>query len=333
VNDDPIMTPAEEDAAEWLFRHELGMTPDDERRFAEWLAQSEANARAWDQSKTALDGIGLDDDPFIAAMRVDALSARPKPRLAHGLMRAAMATAATLVVGAVAMLSWQTLHPTAPTGGSTQPVVAANAPVIYPAMATLRTIVLPDGTRATLDRQTALAVRYDARLRDVRLLRGQALFDVRHDGRTFAVHADNMTVTDTGTRFAVQLGPDAVVATLERGSVAVDRAGASVALVPGQQVISVAGKPMRVQRVDPATALAWSVAYVSFDDTPLAEAAARISVGSAKSIRVIGDATSLRVSGRFRADDPQGFAAAVSQALPLRWRIAHDGVIELIRRR
>jgi transmembrane sensor len=335
MTDTPPMSRADEEAAFWLFRHDLGLSAEDALEFAGWLDASSENAAAWAHSNATLDSIGIDDDPFLEAMRADALAARPRQSLASRMTRIAAAGVATMLVGTAGIVGWQAMNPAKPGGLPAEVVIASNAAPNYRTDDAVRTVTLPDGSEATLDRQTSVAILFVAQRRDLRVLRGGAIFDVRHDGRVFNVRGGDTTVTATGTRFAVQVLPGSVVATLERGGVIVRRDGdaQTVALVPGQRLVSATGKAMQVTKVDPPSVLPWTVPYVTFSDTPLDTAVAQMSARSKRRIRVIGTAARLLISGRFRADDPQGFVAAVIQALPVRQRVAKDGAIELVARR
>ena len=333
MSDHPDMNPIDEQAALWLFRTDMGLSPEEEVAFAAWLSASDEHLHAWERGLSALDGIGLDDDPLIDAMRTDALTARPPAR--GRVWRAMAAVAAMLVLGFAGLTSWQALSPSSVMPGGSGTQIAANALPNLVSGDTQRTVGLPDGSIVTLDRQTTLAINYGPRQRDIQLLRGRAIFDVKHDGRSFAVVAGDVTVTDVGTRFSVQLRSDGVVASLERGRVVVSRKGdpTTAALVPGQSLTALSGKPFSILSANPATMFDWSVFYVEFHDTPLDQAVAQLNKHSVTQLRVVGAAARLRVSGRFRADDPDGFVAAVTQILAVKRHVGRDGVIELVARR
>jgi transmembrane sensor len=65
-------------------------------------------------------------------------------------------------------------------------------------------VSLPDGSTAWLNTDSALRVAFDGARRLIRLLEGEALFEVAHDpARRFAVLAHDGLSTALGTRFAV----------------------------------------------------------------------------------------------------------------------------------
>ena len=105
-------------------------------------------------------------------------------------------------------------------------------------VAELREITLPDGSVASLDAGSAIAVSYRDGERVVPLLEGQAFFQVVSDReRPFVVKADEVSVTVTGTAFSVRKTPDAVAVAVESGSVDVAVAdGARNSLTPGDRL-------------------------------------------------------------------------------------------------
>jgi transmembrane sensor len=88
-------------------------------------------------------------------------------------------------------------------------------------------------------------------------------------------------------------------------------------LQPGQQFAEAFGVTS-VRDVDAAAMTSWRTGVLEFDAITLAEAARAFNRSAAHSI-IISDQrlASLQVSGVFRADDPQGFAAALVPAYPL----------------
>src|SRR4029077_18821507 len=82
--------------------------------------------------------------------------------------------------------------------------------------------VLPDGSVLHLNTDSQVTVHYSRRERVVDIERGQALFQVAHEGaRGFRVAAGNTEGLDVGTQFAVYRRSDSVVVTVVEGAVAV----------------------------------------------------------------------------------------------------------------
>lgn len=100
-----------------------------------------------------------------------------------------------------------------------------------------REVQLPDGSLAVLDAGSALAVDYSGERRDIRLLSGQAFFQVKADkSKPFVVHAKDLNVTVTGTAFNVDLHDKRIEVAVRHGSVKVEQADVSRLLSPGLTV-------------------------------------------------------------------------------------------------
>lgn len=138
-----------------------------------------------------------------------------------------------------------------------------------------RDITLADGSVVQLDSDTAIAVDYSGEHRDVKLLAGQAFFEVKPDkAKPFHVRADDVQVTVTGTAFNVELRPGRVGVDVQHGSVRVeDTAAAQVlaqALTAGQRLRYVDGQ-VQLQAFVPSQAAAWRQGQLIADDQTVAE--------------------------------------------------------------
>ncbi|NUB15995.1 DUF4880 domain-containing protein [Azospirillum brasilense] len=177
-----------------------------------------------------------------------------------------------------------------------------------------REIDLPDRSRLVLDTDSAVALDFAEGRRGVRLMRGQAYFDVaRAPSRPFRVTAAFSTVEVTGTAFTVRTedGLDSVF--LERGRVSVlplsgpDRNGLdqAVALEPGDRVTATAGGLSPVGRADPAVALAWRDGRYVFHDQPFATVVETVRRYYGHPVLLLDDRiAAVRISGNYRLDDP-----------------------------
>jgi transmembrane sensor len=323
---------ADEAAALWMLNRDRGLDLEADRRFAAWLANSSRNAAAWGRAQEAWNGFDDADDPFLDAMRRDALQARraARPGLAW-IAAAACLAIAVLGAGMVALKPWrparvdeQTIEPSAPPDFAT----ATGAQATY---------ALPDGSQVTLDTGSALVVRYSADRRAVRLLHGQAYFKVVHDpARPFVTEAGGRTVTDLGTEFGVRLDGAALSVVLAGGSVSVGQPAAdatAVVLKPGQRLDAAPNSAVRVSTVDMEQALAWRAGYAEFHDETLSAALAEMArYGGPPMIIVDSRIGDLRVSGRFRTGDTARFVATLSEIYLLRTRPRSDGGLDILAR-
>ncbi|MCW4461999.1 FecR domain-containing protein [Sphingomonas sp. BT-65] len=335
---------ADEAAVYWVLRHDREeLSAADRAAFAAWLDASEANARAFRKANGVWDVFDqADADPHLTALRQAAL-ATPAPRrrwipaLGAGLA-ASLAAAALLLPGQLGLIDGpHTPAADVMAGTEAQPAAARFAT----AKGERRTVSLPDGTRVTLNTDTAIALAYTPGSRHVRLLRGQALFEVAKDAaRPFSVEAAGRRVTALGTVFEVRLDPGRMKVVLIEGRVVVDRAAggselpdpAPTLLKPGQALVAELGVPQRVAPVDVGSELMWREGYVSLEDTPLAAAVAEMSRYTAAPIRVLDEETGrMRVSGVFRTGDADRFAGLVRELLPVRVERLADGSVTIAR--
>ena len=138
-----------------------------------------------------------------------------------------------------------------------------------------RDVTLADGSVVQLDSDTAIAVDYSGDHRDVKLLTGQAFFEVMPDkAKPFHVRADAIKVTVTGTAFNVVLRPGRAGVDVQHGSVrvedAVDGHVLSDALTAGERLRYVDGL-VQVNTFVPSQAAAWRQGQLIADDQRVAE--------------------------------------------------------------
>ncbi|MFT4246845.1 MAG: FecR domain-containing protein, partial [Pseudomonas sp.] len=137
-----------------------------------------------------------------------------------------------------------------------------------------RTIALRDGSTLWLNTASAVDLTMDGARRQVRLVRGEAYFDVARDpAHPFVVDAGTGWITVLGTAFGVRRDGGDVVVTVQRGRVQVAGGGSpSVVLMPGQTVRVHAGDPRKqVASVDAEQALSWRSGRLLFENRPIGE--------------------------------------------------------------
>lgn len=329
------LTPAQA-AARWRARDDLDQSPQREQ-FEAWLAESDENRDAWAQVQRMWDVFDdADDSDLIAALARAARRAGPEPvakpfwpRLAAASIAVA-AVSATLFVGAQQGWFDRSAKPIQVAVSEAASLTAVGRADYVTGGGQKSIVDLPDGTRVTLDADSAVDVAFLGGRRDVRLLKGHAFFDVAHDrARPFAVQAAGRVVTALGTQFDVRVTSDALRVVLAEGSVSVSAPGAGAAapptrLLPGQAFSAQRGGAGKVSPADLDDALAWKQGVVEFRDQPLSEAVGRLNRYTRAQI-VIRDpkVAALRITGVFRTGDIKRFGRSVSQVLPVRM-IARD---------
>jgi transmembrane sensor len=213
-------------------------------------------------------------------------------------------------------------------------------------------VTLDDGTALTLNTDSRAAVRFDGHTRQVRLLQGQALFEVaRNPQQPFVVTAGHHQVTALGTAFDVRLGAQQLEVTLIEGTVEVAEVAPSVApiaaadnglragplapqiLSPGQK-ITVALVPAApaadidrprpapvmpvIRQADVRKVVSWREGRVIFEGDRLDEAVAEMNRYGIRRVELANaDLGSLRISGIFNTGNPNIFVETLTQYLPL----------------
>lgn len=196
-------------------------------------------------------------------------------------------------------------------------------------------VVLDDGSRLSLNTDTEVRADLGRSQRDIRVLRGEALFEVAKDpSRPFVVRASGSDVVALGTVFSVRVGSGRLAVTLLEGQVSVrpvkntvnpvDRAVAParpVLMRPGDRLRLVASTtspdqtPLaQVDRPPMEQVMAWKRSEAVFDDTSLADAVQEMNRYSRTKIRLADSPglRALRISGVFRTGDNAAFARAVA---------------------
>ncbi|WP_457585164.1 FecR family protein [Ensifer canadensis] len=185
----------------------------------------------------------------------------------------------------------------------------------------LRDLALSDGSKVSLDADTAIAMDFADTRRAVRLLRGRALFDVAKDARRpFIVEAGAGTTTALGTRFVVHRWADAVTVSVEESAVSVMAPDRSSAILQVGQNVSYGQTGLgAVADVDVQSETAWRRGKLIFKDRPLRQVIADVNRYRSGTIRIVdSELNSLRVSGIFEVANPDGVLGAISTALPVR---------------
>lgn len=185
----------------------------------------------------------------------------------------------------------------------------------------VREIVLDDGSRVTLDSDSAVQIRYSDGARRVILRRGEALFSVAHDAaRPFLVSADDVTVRAVGTRFAVGFEDEEVEVTVEEGVVAVNEADTPAPprlLRRNEQFVAAptGSRKAVLERDEVERRLAWRRRMLVFQGETLGRAAAEVNRYSTVQV-TIDDPTLARAEfiGVFHIGDGRAFAQAAAQA-------------------
>ena len=319
-------------AAGWIVRRDRGLSAAESVEFELWLAADSRHAAAMQRANFAW--AMLDRLPESAAAPVLAAATRRRAFWRKAFVGASLTAAAAMIV--ILLL---------PARRSTS--VAATVVSVADAADAPRQVTLSDGSVVELNRGSKIAEHFTATERRVTLLQGEAHFSVtKNPARPFVVRAGNVDVRAVGTAFNVNLQSAAVEVLVTEGVVKLNAAsessrGASDSiplLNPGQRAV-MALSPMSpesavvvttVNQAEIARTLSWQEPLLRLTGATLAEVAANFEHRTGRRV-ILADPTlaGLRLGGRFRSDDVDGFANVLATTLEIDVERAADGVLVL----
>ncbi len=213
-----------------------------------------------------------------------------------------------------------------------------------------RIFELQDGSVIHLNTQSRVKVHLSASQREIRLVRGEALFRVAHDAaRPFRVHVRNGVIQAIGTRFNVYQAEQQTTVSVIEGLVRISKEGPAApidagvrpqATAPapdsvspksgreagmdgaqlfaageGATIAAADGKVTRQEKIDAIKVSAWRQRRLVFRGDRLAQVADEFNrYNPAPRIRVEGQrAADKQMAGVFDADDPESLLLFLSQ--------------------
>ncbi len=189
------------------------------------------------------------------------------------------------------------------------------------ARAERRVVTLADGSRVTLDADSAIDASIGPEGRHVTLRRGRAFFAVTHSQVPFTVAAAGGQTRVLGTEFSVAINDHEVVVTLATGSVAVStpRAPQNRTLGAGEQVRYGPSGVGSVSHILTEDEMAWREGRFVFDNARLGDVLNEVQRYRDGRIVVLGaKLADHRVSGSFALDDSAAALAALQSSVGFR---------------
>jgi transmembrane sensor len=306
ATDDPLpSTDVRAEAAAWIARlRDEQRGPHLEAQFRGWLGENEEHRRAFARMTQVWEQAGK-----IRMRAPDGISAARKGRSSR-FNRWAPSLAATLILVAVgAVYYWR--------DGALETGVGQR-----------QIRLLRDGTRVVLNTDTRIEVNYDQHLRRVRLIRGEAWFNVsKHPTWPFVVSVGDQEVRALGTSFIVRRDAQDLSVTLVDGQVSVTPSArnedapsqAPQILAPGQRLVISRHHELAVDRPELNRVTAWERGQVEFAETPLEDAVTEMNRYTTTHITVPdAEVAQLRIGGVFHAGDSDEFIKVVTAAFGLR---------------
>ncbi|MGO1119214.1 FecR family protein [Rhodovibrionaceae bacterium A322] len=318
-----------DEARDWLVRLTSGdVTERDLSAFKLWLAQSASHEAAFDRERSLWQELSALEPAFAVLESADQkvqptresqgistasrFPARPGtqrrlvskgravPRLDRWRMRPfhAVALAACLLVACVGLIAGPNLAITLKADHHT-------------GFAEVAALTLPDGSQVTLNRNSALEVLFSDAKRQVRVLRGEAYFEVASNpDRPFEVLAGEGGSRAVGTAYAVRRTDRGVRVVVTEGQVAVSghsqiqaQTQISAALSAGQAVrYDASGTLGEVYELSEDVALAWRRGRFVFVRQPLSDVIATLQNYHQGRIAVLSGNLDQEVSGSINLD-------------------------------
>ncbi len=187
-------------------------------------------------------------------------------------------------------------------------------------------VSLEDGSNVHLNSLTDVQVNIDESKRIIKLIKGEALFDVAHDeSRKFIVQTTHGSIQAIGTEFNVSVISDDIEITIIEGTVLVksnendrDSEVSEIAVVGEQVLIDSFGIIESSKMEDAEQVIAWTRGKLVFSGEPLYQALLKINLHSKHNILVKDPRLrNLPLFGVFNTGDTLGFISAIEEAFPV----------------
>lgn len=284
----------QQQALAWFTRmQDVKASPRQRAEFAEWLAADPLHRAAYDKVARLWHSPALN----VALGHYAAIPLQPaKPRLLQP-RRWAGAAGILLLCGWLLGGGW----------------IEKQRADMATATGEQRQVMLADGSALILNTDTAVKLDYTERQRGVKLLSGEAYFEVQPDkSRPFVVATEQGEVRVVGTRFSVKTG-EATQVDVESGLVdCVAKQGGSRQFTAGQHTRIDRAGVAAAAAIDTGQAFAWLNGRLIFKDQPLFQVLAELDRYHPGVIVIANAKLGLtRVSGNYKLAD----TAAVVRAL------------------
>jgi len=286
-------------ALAWLVRLRGEPSQDDLAAFEAWYIADQRHADAYDALLSSWEKT--------AKLPVATARRRASPRRDAAPWIALAATLLLIVAGA-SFFHWRR----ASDGRATVASLTTQ-------LGEIRAVALDDGSRLTLDTDSAVDIRFGRDERRVRLLRGRARFAVvGNEQRVFLVIAGSREIIARGGLFDVGQRPWGLTIAALKGTVDVRSTEASpsrpaIQLQPGQQLLAQDDGGSNRPVLGRAADTRWPLGMLTFADAPLGEVAT--SINRYNKTQIVFRDPSLatrRFTGTIKARRPAELAAMIA---------------------
>jgi transmembrane sensor len=331
----PTAEDIEQTAATWIARRDSGAwTEADAASFQQWLAQAAGHRVAYYRLNAAWNeagrvrALGATGAASVSGGAPTSAQIEPSPRGSTRRVALFAMAASVLIALAGGLVAYKdelfnTHRFTTMVGG-------------------LQTIPMSDGSRVTLNTDSEIRVKLDARERLVEIDHGEAFFEVAHDPqRPFVVKAGDRRVIAVGTQFSVRRDGADLRVVVSEGTVRYEGHGDApstsatgandVVLLPAGSVARAEGDAVQVEQLPVTEAerdLTWRNGVLTFRDTPLANAVAEFNRYNTRKM-VIEDPSiaTLEVGGVFRSNNVDPFVRLLERGFSVQANDQGDRIV------
>jgi len=322
----------ESEAAAWLAQLDGGnMSAQDLAAFQEWMGRSPLHQLEMKELAEVWGELNVLTDLMEPIARESAnerkLSSRQKRNSSRVWLKSVGLTSLGLVMALMVFTS----------GMFNQSGIQKSQPTLIATnVGQHQTAILPDGSSVTLNTNTKIEVDFDDQIRKIRLLNGEAMFDVIPDKtRPFSVYAGDGVVRAVGTVFSVHIKNETVNVIVSEGAVEVSSIlEPQVTTKNTPQIALAAGfvksghkavlrnkrtiiEPIGITQVQED--LLWTDGLITFSQLPLEQVVAEVSRYTTLDISIsTPEAKNIRIGGVF----PTGDMEALFEALELGFGIS-----------
>lgn len=295
-------------AMAWFAKRLSGEMPEqDNHEFSTWLAQNPAHRQAYQEVEMLWQDSDFNQALATASQKQTAIPPQVSLSRRVGYRNnrpwLGLSAAASIVLFIL----------------SFDPLTRLQADYITP-VGVSQAITLSDGTQVTLNTDSALAVAYTEGERRVRLLKGEAYFDVRHlESQPFIVDSGDTETQDIGTRFIVRATAEANNISVLEGLVKVSRLGGqqNALLHPGEVIHPTEAGLGKITQHGGKNS-GWLQGRLSFQDTPLGQVVAELDRYIPGLVVILGnDLKTYRINARFNINQPRQALATLAYTLPV----------------
>lgn len=325
-HDEGLQQSVSDQAAEWFIRlRDRDLTMADRRKFVRWLKQAPSHIAEFMRLCQLYGRVKRADVPTLMP---DELESNVVPLLQRELVPGAEAQRQRSTVSRRFMVAAAACC-LALIGVIGHIALASNT--IETRIGEWRRVQLADGSRLSVGPNTLLRVEFSDGFRRVHLQHGETMFEVSKDAaRPFIVDAAGVFARAVGTRFGVENHDDSVSVTVAEGKVAVVQGGQAAALEHDVDLtlaialekdegvtipLNTPAIPLRKEKVDALTELAWASGQLSLQQETVAEAVREFNRRNRLQIAIEDPGVAgLHLCCIFDASDPETFARMVVAA-------------------